>query len=576
MTAVAADRVRLRLTAPRLLRSEWSKLWSIRSPRWLLATMVVTPIALSLGRIAAVPFSTESLDAAGRQALLEAVANGALPVALLGAMLGVIVTASEYTDDALATTLIAAPRRRLLLAAKALPAAFTALLCSAIGFAGAALLATLVLSSRGYAELPFEHLISSGIHASVAVALASVFGAGVTAVTRSSVAAVILIAGIFIVAPSVLTQIGASTALARVFPAAALDLAVRRSAVPPTGGEGAADSGDPAIGVLTLLAWAVLALVAGLIVFGARPVVPHRVVGRPRRGRLRRESMSATARVRFGGVLQSEALKLATLPAAWWLLGLSAVATVGIALRMANSVEIGEVVPLPLIPGDLAVISDMQLSFVMAAGFSLTELLLAAFGAIAFTSEFATGSIRATVAAVPRRGMVVAAKAVVTVAAGMAVAAASTALAAVVSVPGMLKGDFAPDLLSAAAIETIVRCSVASGALVLLGCGIGMIARRPVAALGTLLVILYGVHFALEPLQWEGRGTPLAWVGNAHLAFPFTQVGLHYVGENTLMPQYDPGDWRLYLLPDQAMAVVLVWGIGAALVGWLVLRRRGV
>jgi hypothetical protein len=102
-----------------------------------------------------------------------------------------------------------------------------------------------------------------------------------------------------------------------------------------------------------------------------------------------------------------------------------------------------------------------------------------------------------------------------------------------------------------------------------------MIARRPVAALGTLLVLLYGVHFALSPLQPAGEGTPLVWIGNLHLAFPFTYTGLHYLGPNIEMSQWN-GDGWLQLLPDQALGIALVWGIGAVLVGWLVLRRRGV
>jgi ABC-2 type transport system permease protein len=576
MTAVVLDPRRVRLTVPRLLRSEWSKLWSIRAPRWLLAAMVASPVALGLGRVAAVPIRTEALDLQGRQALLDALANGGLSVALLAAMLGVIVIAAEYTDDALATTLIAAPRRRLLMAVKVLPAAFAALAASAVGFTVAAVLALVVLTSRGYADLPTDLLFASGLHAVVAASIVSVFGVGVAAITRSSVAAVIAVAGAFLVAPSVLGQIGAPSALIHFLPANALEAAVRRWVVTPSDVEDGSIAADPAFGILTLAAWAAVALAAGLVVFGARTVVPQRAAGRPRATRAERFARpAAPLRLRFGGVLRSEALKLATMPATRWLLGLSALATIAIALRYANSVAIADVVPLPLIPGDLAVISDQQLSWVMATGFSVSELLLAAFGAVAFTSEFATGSIRPAVAAVPRRGVLVAAKVVVTVAAGAGVAAASTVLAAVVSVPGLAHGDFAPNLLSAAALETLVRCTIASAALVLLGCGVGMIARRPFAAVGTLMVLLYGVHFALMPLQVAGRGTPLVGVGNAHLAFPFTYTGLHYFGPNTEMAQWLEGG-ILQLLPDQALGIALLWGVAAVLVGWLVLRRRGV
>jgi ABC-2 type transport system permease protein len=105
----------------RLLRSEWTKIWSVRSTAWSLAILVIGGIGLSavIDGVTAAHWATVS--AADRQAITVKGAFGAgldfaqLPMCVLG----VLVITSEYGTGMIRSSLLAVPRREHLLAAKA-------------------------------------------------------------------------------------------------------------------------------------------------------------------------------------------------------------------------------------------------------------------------------------------------------------------------------------------------------------------------------------------------------------------------------------------------------------------------
>ncbi|WP_404433186.1 ABC transporter permease [Microbacterium lacus] len=104
-------------------------------------------------------------------------------------------------------------------------------------------------------------------------------------------------------------------------------------------------------------------------------------------------------RVTFLRVVRSELIKLSSLRSTWWSLGIAVFLSVGIATMIASaSAEFG--------PGFPAVSSILMPT-------QFTMLVAGILGAIAVTGEYSTGMIRSTLAAEPRRGAVLAAKAVV-------------------------------------------------------------------------------------------------------------------------------------------------------------------
>jgi ABC-type transport system involved in multi-copper enzyme maturation permease subunit len=106
-----------RASLPNVMRSEWTKLWSVRSTWWSLIALVVVTIGLSTliswgtstseSDIRASDFDPTSISLTG-------IAFGQLVIAVLGAM----TITSEYTTGGLRTTLTAVPQRMRVLQAK--------------------------------------------------------------------------------------------------------------------------------------------------------------------------------------------------------------------------------------------------------------------------------------------------------------------------------------------------------------------------------------------------------------------------------------------------------------------------
>ncbi len=99
-----------------MLLSEWTKFWSVRSTYWTLVVAVVTPIALS--DLVAVATAQAKAGTPPSDPMLPAFIS--LEYAVLAVcVLGVLQFSAEYSTGLIVTTFIAAPKRRSVLAAKA-------------------------------------------------------------------------------------------------------------------------------------------------------------------------------------------------------------------------------------------------------------------------------------------------------------------------------------------------------------------------------------------------------------------------------------------------------------------------
>jgi ABC-type transport system involved in multi-copper enzyme maturation permease subunit len=118
--AVIAPQARGRVTQGRLLRSEWTKLWSLRSARW---SLLAAFVAMGGGGIvsAAVSMSQWTHLPAHDRATFDSVDTAV--IGLNGAqlaigVLGVLVVSGEYSTGTILASLMAAPRRLPVLWAK--------------------------------------------------------------------------------------------------------------------------------------------------------------------------------------------------------------------------------------------------------------------------------------------------------------------------------------------------------------------------------------------------------------------------------------------------------------------------
>jgi ABC-2 type transport system permease protein len=106
---------------------------------------------------------------------------------------------------------------------------------------------------------------------------------------------------------------------------------------------------------------------------------------------------TARGRVRFPQAARMEWIKLRSLRSTWWVLALTVAGAIGIAVAVGVNTE------------DAAA----DLTNNALAGIALGLLLVGVLGVLAMTGEYTSGTIRATLAAVPNRPLVLAAKAAV-------------------------------------------------------------------------------------------------------------------------------------------------------------------
>jgi ABC-type transport system involved in multi-copper enzyme maturation permease subunit len=172
------------------LRSEWTKLRTVRTTRWLLIALVVATLALGAG-LSASEATSVAHESAARKATFDP-ANWSLAVlgftqAFFG-ILGALAISGEYSTGTIRSTLAAVPRRPRLLAAKLTVLGLAALVAGelvtfAMFFTGQALLRS--------AGAPYTTLGQPGVARAVTatgvfLALLALFGAGCGVIFRGS------------------------------------------------------------------------------------------------------------------------------------------------------------------------------------------------------------------------------------------------------------------------------------------------------------------------------------------------------------------------------------------------------
>ena len=120
----------------------------------------------------------------------------------------------------------------------------------------------------------------------------------------------------------------------------------------------------------------------------------------------RTRAVPATTRLTFGGILASEWAKLRSLRSTWWALLIAAGLTVGVnallTITLSGQVQEGGAQP-----------TTASVAAFLTTGTKFGQLAIAVLAVLTITSEYGTGLIRSTFAAVPRRLPVLAAKGIV-------------------------------------------------------------------------------------------------------------------------------------------------------------------
>ena len=226
--------------------------------------------------------------------------------------------------------------------------------------------------------------------------------------------------------------------------------------------------------------------------------------------------------------------------------------------------------------GDIApYVTDVDPLGTVLKGSLAGLLAVIALGALFITAEYRRGMVRTTFAASPRRGRVLAAKAIViglvTFAAGLAGAAVALPIAENKLHSGGWASSVYPvwSLTSSRGLQIVVGTAGLLAVAAILALSAGAVLRRSAGAIAAVVVLLIvplilGFILPQGPADWLLRLTPAA-------AFGLQQGTPHYSQVTNVC---QPINGCFPLAPWDGFAVLCVWAAAALGIAVLLLRRR--
>lgn len=238
-------------------------------------------------------------------------------------------------------------------------------------------------------------------------------------------------------------------------------------------------------------------------------------------------------------IVSAELTKLRTVRSTPWTLAAFVVVSAGLAYLLGLALREAERR------------EDFDPLFATFLPLTIGQMALVVFGALAVTSEYSSGTIRASLAAVPRRGHFYLAK--------LAAVTAVGASASVVTVAVTFTVGRAP--LSAEAWQACAGACVYLTLMCAFAFGVAAMVRHTALVLGGLLPVLF--------LGSQGLGNiPVIRKVTQFLPDQTGWVAMHLAG-----PQDDPR-WARDYGAWTGLGLLALWTVAALLGGYLVLRRR--
>ena len=256
-------------------------------------------------------------------------------------------------------------------------------------------------------------------------------------------------------------------------------------------------------------------------------------------------------RLSFARILRSEWLKLQTLRSTWLALGAAMVVLVLAAGLIANHLH-GRLAH----PGFFRDLEDRDVVTTPFRGFGLTQLIVGVLGVLAITGEYATGMVRATFSAVPKRLPVLWAKLIVFTALTFA-AMLIAAFAAFFTAQAVL-GTYGVSISAPNALRVVIALAGYLTLIGLLGVGLGFIVRSTAGGIAVLVGIVLVAPGILAALN-------TSWASTAS----------HYVPLNAGLAMFSntPATGG-ELGPGAGTAVVIAWVLASVVAAAALLMKR--
>jgi len=245
-------------------------------------------------------------------------------------------------------------------------------------------------------------------------------------------------------------------------------------------------------------------------------------------------------------VLRSEYCKLRTVRSTSWALLTAVVANIGVAALLAIFVT-GR-----LTPHEKATIDSIRLTM---GGLHISQVAIGVLGVLVISGEYSTGTIRATLAAVPRRRIVLAAKTAVVTAVSLATGIASSFGAYFIFQALRSGSSMSAALSDPGVLRAVTGAGLYLAVIGLFGLGLGAVIRAPAGAIAALLGIMFVPPLLsdLLPHSWQttiGPYLPLNAGGQIYIASHFDS--------NSLAPWTGLGVFCLYAVAALGTGIILI------------------
>jgi ABC-2 type transport system permease protein len=246
----------------------------------------------------------------------------------------------------------------------------------------------------------------------------------------------------------------------------------------------------------------------------------------------------------FGNVLRSEQTKLRSLRSTAVCAGLAAVSMIGIAIAMgarwanqSGSIEGG-----------------FDATNVSLSGVYLAQIIVGTLGVLAISSEYTTGMIRATFAAVPQRRAVLAAKALVLGTATLVVGELTSFLSFWICQTFLARKGVGVSITDPGSLRAVVGAGLYLVAVALLGFGLGATIRHTAGALSAFFGILFAPTAIIDllPTSWRNELIDYMPANSGSQVFAVVHT------EGALGPWTGLGVFCLYVAAASITGLVLV------------------
>jgi ABC-type transport system involved in multi-copper enzyme maturation permease subunit len=251
------------------LRSEWTKIRTVRSTYWTLLALLVVSIGLGalICAASASHLNAHPGDKAGFDSTQVSVALFFFLGQLIITVLGAMVITSEYSTGMIRTSLTVQPRRGVLYTAKALVFAAVALVVSFFtAFAAFFLGQALLSSAHVQATLSQPRVLQAIVGSALVVTMAALFAYGLGGIIRHTAGAITSAIGLLFVVPIIVNFLPDNWRqdVVRWLPTGAGEVLTQTVGTPPP------NHFSPWVQFSVTAAWVVAAVVAGGILFVKR------------------------------------------------------------------------------------------------------------------------------------------------------------------------------------------------------------------------------------------------------------------------------------------------------------------